>query len=70
MQRIPRRILTEAFKKEAVRLVQTEGLALAEVGRNLEVAPKSLKTWIALHQQVNRLIHCFSLVAKLILPVI
>ena len=47
----PQRILTEEFKKEAVRLVQTEGLALAEVGRNLEVAPKSLKTWIVLHQQ-------------------
>ena len=51
MQRIPRRILTEAFKKEAVRLVQAEGLTLAEVGRNLEVAPKSLKTWIVLHRQ-------------------
>ena len=51
MKRIPRRILTEVFKKEAVRLVQTEGLTLAEVGRNLEVAPKSLKTWIVLHQQ-------------------
>ena len=24
---------------------------MAEVGRNLEVAPKSLKTWIVLHQQ-------------------
>ena len=70
MKRIPRRILTEAFKKEAVRLVQAEGLTLAEVGRNLEVVPKSLKTWIVLHQQGNRLIHCFSLVAKLILPVI
>ena len=45
MKRIPRRILTEEFKKEAVRLVQAEGLTLAEVGRNLEVAPKSLKTW-------------------------
>ena len=51
MKRIPRRILTEAFKKEAVRLVQAEGLTLAEVGRNLEVAPKSLKTWIVLHRQ-------------------
>ncbi len=48
---LPRRIFTEEFKKEAVRLVQTEGLTLAEVGRNLDVAPKSLKTWIVLHQQ-------------------
>ena len=37
MKRIPRRISTEEFKKEAVRLVQTEGLALAEVGKNLDV---------------------------------
>ena len=51
MKRIPRRIFTEEFKQEAVRLVQTAGLTLAEVGRNLDVAPKSLKTWLALHQQ-------------------
>ena len=51
MKRIPRRIFTEKFKKEAVRLVKSEGLTLAEAGRKLEVAPKSLKTWIALQQQ-------------------
>ena len=30
MKRIPRRIFTEEFKKEAVRLVQSEGLTMAE----------------------------------------
>ena len=51
MKRISRRIFTEEFKKEAVRLVQSEGLTIAEAARKLDVAPKSLKTWIALHQQ-------------------
>jgi transposase len=49
MKRIPRRIFTEEFKKEAVRLFKEQGLTLAEVGRNLDVAPKSLKSWVALH---------------------
>ena len=49
MKRIPRRIFTEEFKKEAVRLVQSEGLTMAEVAKKLDVAPKSLKTWITLH---------------------
>ena len=51
MKRIPRRIFTEEFKKEVVRLVQSEGLTMAEVARKLDVALKSLKTWITLHQQ-------------------
>lgn len=51
MKRIPRRIFTEEFKKEAVRLVQSEGLTMAEAARKLDVAPKSLKTWISLQQQ-------------------
>ena len=51
MKRIPRRIFTEEFKKEAISLVQSEGLTMAEVARKLDVALKSLKTWITLHQQ-------------------
>ena len=51
MKRIPRRIFTEEFKKEAVRLVQSEGLTMAEAARKLDVTPKSLKTWIDLHRQ-------------------
>ena len=44
----PRRIFTEEFKKVGVRLVQSEGLTMAEAARKLDVAPKSLKTWISL----------------------
>ena len=51
MKRIPRRIFTEEFKKETVRLVQSEGLTMAEIAKKFDVAPKSLKTCITLHQQ-------------------
>lgn len=47
MKRIPRRIFTEEFKKEAVRLFKEQGLTVAEVCRNLEIAPKSLRTWLS-----------------------
>ena len=50
MKRVPRRIFTEAFKKEAVRLFKQQDLTLAEVSRNLDIAPKSLKTWVALYE--------------------
>lgn len=47
MKRIPRRIFTEEFKKEAVRLFQEQDLTVAEVSRNLDIAPKSLRTWLS-----------------------
>ena len=50
MKRVPSRIFTEEFKKEAVRLFKQQDLTLAEVSRNLDIAPKSLKTWVALYE--------------------
>lgn len=47
MNRIPRRIFTAEFKKEAIKLVIEQGLTLAEAGRKLDVATKSLREWIA-----------------------
>ena len=49
MKRVPRRIFTEEFKKEAVRLLKQQDLTLAEVSRNLDIAPKSLKAWVILY---------------------
>ena len=49
MKRVPPRIFTKEFKKEAVRLFKQLDLTLAEVSRNLDIAPKSLKTWVALY---------------------
>jgi len=43
---IPRRIFTEEFKREAIKLVTEQGLTLTEVGRPLDVATQSLRTWI------------------------
>ena len=46
MKHIPRRIFTAEFKREAIKLVTEQGLTLAEVSRKLDVATKSLRTWI------------------------
>lgn len=46
MKRIPRRIFTAEFKREAIKLVTEQGLTLAEAGRKLDVATKSLRTWM------------------------
>ena len=37
------------IQKKAVRLFKQQDLTLAEVSRNLDVEPKSLKTWVALY---------------------
>ncbi len=47
MKRIPRRLFTEEFKREAVKLVAEQHLNVSQAGRQLEVDPKSLRAWIA-----------------------
>ena len=46
MKRIPRRIFTEEFKLEAIKLITQQGLTIAEASRKLDVATKSLRTWV------------------------
>ena len=46
MKRIPRRIFTAEFKREAIKLVTEQGLTFAEVSRKLDIATKSLRTWM------------------------
>ncbi len=46
MKRIPCRIFTEEFKREAIKLVTEQGLTMAEAGRKLDIATKSLRTWV------------------------
>ncbi len=46
MKRIPHRIFTAEFKREAVQLVTKQGLTMAEASRKLDIATKSLRTWI------------------------
>ena len=35
MKRVPRRLLTEEFKKEAIKLVEEQHFTIVEVGRQL-----------------------------------
>jgi transposase len=46
MKRIPRRIFTAEFKREATKLVTEQGLSFAEASKKLDIATKSLRTWI------------------------
>ena len=54
MKRIPRRIFTAEFKREALQLVTKQGLTMAEASRKLDVATKSLRTWIEQFEQFER----------------
>ena len=42
MKRIPRRLFTEEFKREAIKLVTEQHLNVADVSRQLDVDPKSI----------------------------
>ena len=50
MKRIPRRIFREEFKREAIRLVNEQGLTIAEASRKLDIASKSLRIWMKQEQ--------------------
>lgn len=44
MKRILRRLFTGAFKREAIKLVIEQHLKVAAAGRQLDVAPKSIRS--------------------------
>lgn len=46
MQKRKRRVFTKEFKAEAVRLVLKEGMSVAEVARDLDVARSGLGKWV------------------------
>ena len=46
MRRIPRRIFTAEFKREAIKLVTEQYLTFAEASKKLDIATKSLRTWM------------------------
>ena len=50
MKRIPRRIFQEEFKHEAIKLVNEQGLSIAEACKKLDIATKSLRTWMKQEQ--------------------
>jgi len=47
MKRIPCRLFTEEFKREAIKLVTEQNLNIAQAGRQLDNDPKSIRAWIA-----------------------
>lgn len=50
MKRIPRRIFREEFKREAIKLVNEQGLTISEACKKLDIATKSLRTWMKQEQ--------------------
>ncbi len=44
MKRIPRRIFTGEFKREATKLVTEQGLTFTEASKKLDIATKLLRT--------------------------
>lgn len=50
MKRIPRGIFQEELKREAFRLVNEQGLTISEACKKLDIATKSLRTWMKQEQ--------------------
>ncbi len=46
MERIPRGVYTQKFREQAVKLVQVEGVGIAEASRRLSLPVGSLKKWL------------------------
>ena len=46
MQKRRKRSFTREFKAEAVRLVLNEGQTVAQVARDLDLTPSSLRSWV------------------------
>ena len=47
MKRIPCRLFTEEFKREAIKLVTEQHINPAAAGLQLDIDPKSIRAWIA-----------------------
>lgn len=46
MEKIPRRVYTQAFKEEAAQLVLRDGLGATEAARQLSISVKTLANWV------------------------
>ena len=47
MKCIHRHLFTEEFKREVIKLLTEQHFNVAAAGRQLDVAPKSIRSWIA-----------------------
>ena len=50
-----RRVFTEEFKREAVRLVHTSGLTIAKVSEDLDIGLSTLTRWKRIYREVDLL---------------
>jgi transposase len=46
MEKLPRQVYTSEFRQQAVELVISEGLGIAEASRRLLLSPKTLTNWV------------------------
>ena len=46
MKRIPRRLSTEEFKREAIKLITEQNLNVAQAGPQLDIDPESIRAWM------------------------
>jgi transposase len=46
LEKIPRRVFTEEFKEEAVKMIIDGGLSIPEASRRLSVAKSTLARWV------------------------
>lgn len=47
MEKLPKRVYTQAFKDEAAKLVVRDGLGVTEAARRLGMSVKTLAHWVA-----------------------
>lgn len=51
MERIPKGIYTPEFRAEAVKLVETTGMSIARVAKQLSIPKSSLDNWVRLARE-------------------
>jgi transposase len=45
MEKLPRRVYTADFRRQAVEMITRDGLGIAEASRRLAISPKTLTNW-------------------------
>ena len=46
MEKLPRQVYTSEFRQQAIEMVTSEGLGIAEASRRLSISPKTLTNWV------------------------
>jgi transposase len=46
MEKLPRRVYTADFRRQAVEMIVRDGLGITEASRRLSISPKTLTNWM------------------------